>query len=301
MDFYNSGKKIVITAIIAASIGGAIFTVNKANPTLLEKTVGAAAAPVQKFTFRTKDWFVDKLDYFKGISALQEENRQLKDELLTARAESNRLRNVESKNKDLYRLLDMADQFGIPQTIGANVIARDTGNWNKTFIIDKGSKDGLEKNMPVIAADGLVGKINKCGAHYAQVISIINDTDSVSAKSARTNDVGYVTGSTGSESSCVIRFIDESADFMVGDEIITSNLSEIYPEGIAVGKITGMSTDKYSENTAALEPAVDFGHLENVIVICKNFKNIHDSIIPESSSSEESTEARESATQNTSD
>lgn len=76
--------------------------------------------------------------------------------------------------------------------VGARVISKGSGNWYNTFVINKGSKDGIKVNMNVIADGGLVGIVTETGRTYAKVCSIINDSSSVSAKSSQAGDTCVV-------------------------------------------------------------------------------------------------------------
>ena len=159
-------------------------------------------------------------------------------------------------------------------TITSNIIARDPGNWYENFTIDKGSNDGIEKNMVVLAFGGLVGKVEEVGPNYAKVSSIINGTYSVSSKTLRTDDEGFVKGDISNKGILKMDYIDKDAEIKEGDEIVTSHLSEIYPAGITVGYVTEVhleSNNKLSK-TATIKPAVDFKHLEKVLVIDKGKK-----------------------------
>ncbi len=269
MSFLNSGRKIVIIGILAVSIGGAVYTVGKINPTLLERSVGSVITPLQSFCYGVRDFVYGKADYFKGISQLQNENNELKDELLLARVETNRLQSVEKENKELYSLLNMKSYYTDYDVAGAKIIARDSSNWSSTFLIDLGSDDGIEKNMPVISSNGLVGKISQCSAGYSRVTTLMDSTDSISAQITRTNETAYITGDTSNNNLCKIKPKGDDFDILEGDEIITSNLSDIYPQGIMIGRVTSVpaSDDESSEPYAYVEPAVDIDHIENVLVL----------------------------------
>ncbi len=263
--------KFVVITLAAVSIGCAGFSYNRSVPTPFDAAVGYVAATAASLNVKIIDKLGNTVSYFKGISRLNSENEKLKEELLSARAQLSSLKLVEQENAQLSSLLKMQEEYSDLPTIGARVIAKDPGNWFTSFLIDKGANYGLKKNMAVITAEGLVGKITECGYNYSKVVSIIDDTDAVSAQSVRTNSVGYVTADFSEEAQCKMQYSESSSDILVGDEIVTSYISEIYPRGISIGHVKKLVTDdKTSMKYAIIEPSVDFSRLDHVLVINKN-------------------------------
>jgi rod shape-determining protein MreC len=257
-------------AIISLSF--ALLSVDRNEPSLPESGFGLMLVPIQELNFTIKTKFNNAFNYFKSIGELTAENDQLTEDLLQSRAEVNRLRLVEQENSQLKSLLDMQDKYSEYDVIGANVIGKEPGNWFKTFTIDKGTDSGLDKNMVVMTGDGLIGKISECGYNYSKVITIINDSDAVSVQSLRTNDIGYITGNLEADGMCKMQYSGDTSEFVVGDEIVTSKLSQIFPPGIVVGHITQLTTDsKTMLKYAIIEPAADFKHLDTVLVIKQLF------------------------------
>ncbi len=269
----NRNFKIVIASLAIASLGCAGFSYNRKAPTFVENSYGSVITPLQSFNSSIFDWFGNIAGYFKGITNLNTENRELKEDLLEARAELNRLKLVESENIQLEALVKLQQDYSQYSTIGAKVIAKDPGNWFDTFIINKGTNYGLEKNMVVMNEDGLVGKISECGYNYSKVVSIINDSDAVSAESLRTNDIGYVVADFSGDAKCKMQYSDKNSDILVGDEIVTSHLSEIFPEGISIGHVSKLTVDSQtSMQYAIIEPSVDFSKLKYVLVLDTSFE-----------------------------
>lgn len=274
MDFFNNNRRLIISLVTIICIASAIFTVDRVKPTFIENTFGFIITPVQSFNTRTVDWFNNKKEYFKGITGLAKENEELKTELEKVTAELNMLRLIEDENSELGELLQIQKKYSNYNLVGANIIAKDPSNWYDTFLIDKGTKDGMQKNMVVLTADGLVGRIKECGYNYSKVVSIIDDSDSVSAMSLRTDDIGYVHSDLTSNGLCKMDYVDSSAEIIEGDEIITSHLSDIFPEGITIGYVKEIHTDTNAlTKYAVITPAVDFKHLDTVLVINQVFEN----------------------------
>ena len=171
----------------------------------------------------------------------------------------------------LQELYKMDKQYDAYHKVGANIISRDTGNWYSAFVIDKGENDGLKVDMNVIADGGLVGRITTIGPNWAKVTSIIDDNANVSGKTLSTSDTLMVSGDLEAMKSGTIRFsqlIDSSNVVAVGDKIVTSHISDKYLPNILIGYIYSIQADSNNlTKSGYLSPAVDFEHLEEVLVI----------------------------------
>ena len=146
------------------------------------------------------------------------------------------------------------------------------------FRSDKGSKDGIKKNMNVIADNGLVGIVYDVSDHYAKVRTIINDTSMVSAMFLKTKDSCIVRGSlsTMSDGYLEVVYIDKNAKVKEGDELVTSYLSSKFVEGISIGKVSDIKLDSTKlTKTAKVTPIVDFKHLKEVLVITDLKENVN--------------------------
>ena len=274
MKFLIKNKKLFIGFFIILCIVLGLISFNRISPSLFERTFGFVITPIQSALTSSSKWIEQKINAFSNINELEKENEELKIQLELKNQEINRLQQLERENEKLSELLDASSRYGQYSTITSNIIARDPGNWYENFTIDKGSNDGIEKNMVVLAFGGLVGKVEEVGPNYAKVSSIINGTYSVSSKTLRTDDEGFVKGDISNKGILKMDYIDKDAEIKEGDEIVTSHLSEIYPAGITVGYVTEVhleSNNKLSK-TATIKPAVDFKHLEKVLVIDKGKK-----------------------------
>ncbi len=151
-------------------------------------------------------------------------------------------------------------------SLTAHVIGRDPSNWNASLIIDKGQKDGLKIGMPVISVLGVVGRIFEIGKNTAKVILLSDSAFSVAATVQRTRESGLLTGSL--EGVCRLAYLTDKADVKVGDRVITSKLSSVFPEGILIGLVQDVRASQNTHTVECLvEPAVDLSQIEEVIVI----------------------------------
>ena len=262
----------MIIGVILVCIILSLITVDRLKPSFLENSLGFIITPIQGLNTTISTKISDKIESSKAAKECVEENKRLKSELEKIKAENNKLEQLEIENKKLSSLLEIKSLHEELPTTGARIIAKNTGNYYNTFIIDKGSRDSLTKNMIVMSEKGVVGRISECGYNYSKVISIIDDTNAISVKCLRTDDCGYAYGDLSNPGMCKMEYIDNKAEIIEGDEIVTSHLSEIFPQGITVGYVDEIYVDTTSmTKVAIIEPAVDFKHLEAVLVVTEDY------------------------------
>ena len=171
----------------------------------------------------------------------------------------------------LQALYEMDEQYSGYEKTGARIIARDAGNWYHSFTIDKGSRDGIEVDMNVIADGGLVGRVYSVGPNWAKVVSIINDNTNVSGKILATGDNLIVSGDLELMQKNLISFsqlLDSDGVVTNGDKIVTSDISDKYLPNILIGYIHTINRDANNlTKSGYITPAVDFEHLSEVLVI----------------------------------
>ena len=174
--------------------------------------------------------------------------------------------------ENLRELYQLDQKYPRYDKVAANVIGKDAGNWFNTFTMDKGTKDGIEVNMNVMAGSGLVGIVTDVGPNYAKVKAIISDNSSVSGMVLTTSDNIIVNGSLQKMTeSMTIEFSglnDRENEVEIGDPVVTSYVSYDYQQGILIGYISTITTDPNNlTRSGTITPAVDFEHIEEVLVI----------------------------------
>lgn len=273
-SFFEKYKKIIITcAIVLLAVLALVTNGKKLNATVVESAIGFVVTPFQDLTTGIGSWVENTLSSNREKQDLLEENEKLREELAALQSDNQRLSLYETENEKLSALLKIAQKYPQYASFGASIIAKNAGSWYDVFTIDKGTSDGVEANMVLVAPEGLVGKVLESGATYAKGQSILDSRSSVPAMSLRTEDLGVVKGeySLMSDGLCKMEYIDAEAEIMVGDEIVTSHLSDIYPPGLTIGKVKEIQTDTNGlTKYAIIEPAVDLKHLDTLLVLDKD-------------------------------
>lgn len=254
------------------------FTLNISGGPL-NAAAGYVFVPMQEGINKVGSWFLDKADHLKNLSDVMAENEQLQSQVDQLTTELNNVKLEQYELENLRELYDLDQKYPSYEKIAANVIGKNSGNWFNTFTIDKGSNDGIEADMNVIAGSGLVGIVTDVGPNYAKVTSIINDTSKVSGMVTTTSDNLIVSGSLQKmNEDMVIEFNnlnDKEDKVSVNDPVVTSAVSYNYQQGILIGYISSVETDSNNlTKSGTITLAVDFEHLEEVLVILNKKQTI---------------------------
>lgn len=238
----------------------------------LNTIAGYIFVPMQKGINASGEWIFDTANDFRSLSDALDEIEELKakNEELQTQLTNTKLDQYELENlRELYELDEKYSSFN---KVAASVVAKDSGNWFSSFTIDRGSNDGIEVGMNVIAGSGLVGIVTEVGPNYSKVRSIIDDSSNVSAMVPTTGDNLNVSGDLQSmNEDMVITFSglnDDDNQIQVGDAIVTSYVSDKYHQGILIGYVASIEDGANNlTKVGTITPVVDFEHLEYVLVI----------------------------------
>ncbi|MCM1112239.1 MAG: rod shape-determining protein MreC [Muribaculum sp.] len=237
----------------------------------LNTALGYAVVPFQQGISRAGEWLSRRSEELVQIRELLDENARLKAEVAALTEENTLLQQDKYELNQLRALVELDEQYGEYAKVGARIISRDSGNWYTSFIIDKGSDDGLAENMNVIAGGGLVGRITSTGPNWSRVTAIISDNSNVSAMTIATGDKMIVSGDLQMMAEGVITFsklVDSKNVVAEGDKIVTSDISDKYLPNILIGYIHTINRDNNNlTKSGYVTPAVDFEHLSEVLVI----------------------------------
>ena len=232
---------------------------------------GFLVTPLQEGISKAGSWLNTRSEELVQIRSLLSENEQLRAQVDELTMENIKLQQDRYELTNLRELYDLDAQYDDYDKVGARIIAKDSGNWFHSFVINKGYQDGLAIDMNVMAGSGLVGRIVDVGPDWSKVMAIIDDNSNTSGMVLSTSDNLIVCGDLELYADGVIRFekLIDSADRVVeGDKIVTSNVSDKYLPGILIGYISSINVDSNNLTKSGLiTPAVDFEHLEEVLVI----------------------------------
>lgn len=270
--FKIPSKYILISlTLLCAVLVYASFTMNLSGGPL-NTVAGYVFIPMQRGINQIGLWVSDKTDNLKDLRDVMEENTKLKAQVDELTSELNSIKLEQYELNNLRELLELDQKYPSYDKVAANVIGKDAGNWFSIFTIDKGSKDGIEPDMNVIAGSGLVGIVTDVGPNYAKVRSIIDDVSKVSGMVLTTSDRCIVHGDLqkmNSDQNIMLTDLKDSDNKAnIGDPVVTSNISDKYLQGILIGYINTLEIDSNNlTKSGTVTPAVDFEHVEEVLVI----------------------------------
>ena len=244
----------------------------------LSSVGGFLVVPLQNGISKTGSFLSNRKEELTEIKTLLEENKKLQSQVDELTIENIKLQQEKYELSNLRTLYELDQQYDEYTKIGARVIAKDSGNWYHSFVIDKGYNDGLAIDMNVIAGSGLVGRIISVGPNWSKVMSIIDDNSNCSGMILTTSDNVIVSGNLGLYEEGIIEFsklVDTADRVSKGDKIVTSNISDKYLPGILIGYIQTINRDSNNlTKSGYLTPAVDFEHIQEVLVITQLKQNI---------------------------
>ncbi|WP_018247852.1 rod shape-determining protein MreC [Orenia marismortui] len=218
---------------------------------------------------RVKDFSKSTFRVVLDYQRVKEENEALKDKLDQMSYLQQQMEKIIRQNQRLRESLNFKKYIPY-KIVGASVIAHSADNWSNVLIVDRGSKVGIKRKMPVVAKNGyLIGIVQQVTAHTSQIL-LINDSNFVTGGLVRrdeSRDLGIVKGQA-QDNRLIMNNLSWDADIKIGDIIVTSGLSQYYPKGLPIGKVISVSPDNYGlTQLAMLNPFVEFDKIEEVLII----------------------------------
>lgn len=259
---------IVLTAVCLIFISTSFFTDRLVAP--LRSAISMVVVPLQKGMNNLGLWTYDKYTTLQEISVVLDENKELKSKVDDLTEENNQLRQDTYELSRLRELYQLDEKYTGYTKVGARIIEVTADNWSKAFKVDKGSDDGIKKDMNVIAGGGLVGIVTEVGKNYSIIKTIIEDNNSVSGMLIDTSETCIVEGDIEQSDSGLVKLTHFKSDMTVrdGDKIVTSNISDKYLQGILIGYAKDVTPDSNNlTQSGYLVPAVDFNNLQEVLII----------------------------------
>lgn len=175
---------------------------------------------------------------------------------------------IKSENDELRKILSVGRSLTDYEPIYATVVERNSSYWFNALTINKGSYDGITEGMAVVDYSGLVGNIEKVsfGTSIVKLITSNQKYNNISVKINSKESINKIL--TVSNNNLVIAGINKNSDILIGDSVVTNGLSNKFPSGILVGKITSLESDSYNvSNIAYVEPVANLENVRFVAVL----------------------------------
>lgn len=232
----------------------------------IENVAAQLFFPLQRGLDSLGERFTNLGRYFQDLETLRGQNEELQELVDQLVIENVRLREAEIENITLRQQLGFKEATPNYQLLSAQVIGRDPSNLLGYITIDRGSGDGIAAGMPVVTSQGLVGRVIETYPRSSRVVLITDASSSVNALIQDSRATGVVQGKPGG--GVVMRYIQQGEEVKVGDLVLTSGLGGNFPRRLVIGQVTAVrQKDIELFQEAEVEPTVEFGHLEMVMII----------------------------------
>ena len=221
-----------------------------------------AVNTARQLPVRATDMILPRSELLQEIETLQRENQRLAVQNLQAAATAR-------ENDQIRALVGWQRQQPWKLKL-ASVVLRDPANWWRTIQIDLGKRDGLVENLPVLTADGLVGRVSSVGYTRAQVVLIEDPGCRVSVRVVNpAHDLGVISPGGPMENSLVnLSYLSGNATLKPGQQVVTSGEGGIFPPGIPIGLIADSSQAEFGLYTSArVKLSANLGALDQVWVL----------------------------------
>lgn len=272
----NKRRKGVIFIVVCLFLISLIATSN-GNSKVVDfggNVLSSITTPISKAFYFTSSKVIDGLEFIFGSRQMRKDNEKLNKENLVLKEQNANMQKVIDNQgylKEEYELI--SSKKG--DLIRAGIAGVDSSNLYDRFTIDKGTKDKIKINDPIVQGvvgedstivQGLLGVVTDVGYNHAKVSSITNSTKGTSFKTSRTGAVGVIKG--GEDNLLTGYMYKTSADIAVGDKIYTSGLGGIYPADLYIGQVTKVYKDETSARTeVTIESPIDFTNIYRVLVL----------------------------------
>ena len=233
--------------------------------TLTRQALLLVVSPFIKVTAATIHGVTSIWQDYVDLRTLREENKRLQFEASTLKRRLDQLQEQALETQRLQRLLAMRDNSQA-EFLTARVVGKDATNWFKTILLDCGSMEGVRRNQPVLAPNGLVGRVVEVTPTSARVQLFTDPVSAVGGLIQRTRVTGIVSGNLGAGAR--VRYLPLMGDVVVGEEVVTSGMGGVFPKGIPIGRVATVERKSgvlFQE--ATLTPAVDLSRLEEVLIL----------------------------------
>jgi rod shape-determining protein MreC len=268
LDALLRRRRVVVFAALAllalVVLTGQVRAPGKRRIGWIGVAVETAVAPVATALSRVSDAVDAEWALLTQIGTLRTENARLTDEVARLRQENAKLRESAQDADHLRRLLGFKEPTY--RTVAARVIGRDPSHWFNTLLVDRGAVDGVHRNDAAVTSDGLVGHVIETSGSWARVLLVLDPRSAVGVLVGRSRDAGVAEGQ--GQVVLHVKYLSRDADVHPGDAVITAGLGEIYPRGLPVGQVIGVSRsegDLFQE--ALVRPSADLNHIEEMLLL----------------------------------
>ena len=280
MPHFSNKKLILLLVSVIFLVALISFSLrDRQNATLPEQIIKDTVGFAQGLVAKPTNYITSIFSNIESLLNTYEENKRLKMRLEDFAVLQAKVHDLETENASLQELVDKEESLRDYERLHATVIARNPDQWEEKIILNKGSTHGVEKNMAVMTARGLVGKITLVTPFTSEVELLYTNNSNYRVSAlvqGEKGDVhGLIEGFEAERNELILKRIDSSVKIEVGEKVISSGLGGIFPKGILIGEVTEITTDDFGlTKMAYVKPAADFSLLDEVIIAKRTITSI---------------------------
>ncbi|OAA83468.1 rod shape-determining protein MreC [Clostridium ljungdahlii] len=272
-------NKLVLAIIVLSIIFLALisFSIKGNSNSIVRNGIGVTFNSFQGGLYKVNNSIKNSLSFIINFSRVKSENEELKKENSSLKNKLVEYNSLKNDNSQLRKELNFKSQKSEYDYIGCDVIGRSSDGILNEFAINRGSKDGIKKQMVAVTADGLVGQVVHVESNWSIVQSLANENlavgGTIEGTSTDTNDVtnsGMVKGYSDSNNQFLAKlyYLPQDSTIKKGDVILTSGINNSYPRGIRIGTVISVEDDKGKVmKNALIKPYVNFDKLQELLIV----------------------------------
>lgn len=275
--FFSNKKLIVLMVAVIMTFGLIAISINirdkKSTPPFIQQIGNDSVGLIGSVITGPVNGLQKVADNTSSLFNTYSENKRLKAKLQDYGQQEVQLKTIKKENKDLKTQLKLYNTLTDYKRINASVITRSPSDWQNYLIINRGSSNGIKKNMPIMSGSGLVGRVSEVNKSNSKV-ELISSQNSLSNRFAAeilsdSVDINGVISSYDSSSGVLVMSqVNNVKGVKAGQKVITSGLGGITPRGLYIGKVISVKKDEYGlSNVIYLKPATDLIDLTVVTAI----------------------------------
>lgn len=282
MKFLKNKLAVAIIVLSVTFLIAISYSATRKHGTLMESGVGSAFNSVQGFCYNVGVKIKDAFSIAFNFNSIEDENEELKKKLANYETKAVGYDNLLQENENLRKMLNFKATRAEYDYVGADVVGRGTGGWGDSFILNKGSKDGIIQGLVAITPEGLVGQVTYVNDSWCQINTVGNENFTVSfyvtSLSSETNNqnqpnkpIGALSGYKAYGDSEIYAkgiYLPLDTKIQKDDIVMTSGVSSEYPKDIRIGTVLSVEEDKgKAMTTVIVKPFVNLRSLEYVFIV----------------------------------
>ncbi len=266
-------KKTVITILVAVLIAltlAILSAVSGGKISPIGSLVNIIAKPLQSAGTSITGFFEDRTARALHYDDMEKENEELRRKVAELETTVREREAMEKENKELRAALGLREKDASMVFESAEIVAKNSDNWSRSFTINKGSSSGIAVNNCVIVAEGMVGYVSEVGNTWATVTAVTDTTMEAAAIASRTRDVASAEGEFElmSEGKFRLSYLSKDTQIREGDVIETSGVGGLFPKGIVLGRVEEIRNESHGiSKYAVISPVCDLDRVNHVMVV----------------------------------